>query len=318
MQDDATLKFIKKATQVHGNLYDYRKTIYRSSHDYVDIICPKHGPFQKSATNHLQGWGCNECSKELKQKERAKKIQDKFIKDVTAKYKGKYIYDKVHLNTLNDYITVICPEHGEFTVKAIEHKNGSICKYCRNIEQRKLRYGVGIADIPCANKDKFYKIWNAMLARCYNPRCLELQPTYIDCNVCDEWLIFSNFKKWADDPNNGYIEGYDLDKDILVKGNRVYSPDTCCFVPHQLNTIFQKHRDKGLPVGVFKHPNGYKAVFNVNKSYTVLGVFETIDEASNAYKHAKESYIHKTVIDLYFKGKITKKVFDALVHYKID
>lgn len=60
------------------------------------------------------------------------------------------------------------------------------------------------------------------------------KPTYEGCTVCDEWLYFSNFKKWFDE---NYIEGFQLDKDIIIRGNKVYSPQTCCFVPKEINII---------------------------------------------------------------------------------
>lgn len=91
-----------------------------------------------------------------------------------------------------------------------------------------------------------------MLTRCYNHKSLKKNPSYIGCSVCDEWLTYSNFKRWYEDPINGYREGYHLDKDILVKGNKVYSPETCCFVPHSINCLLlTRQRKRGaLPIGV--------------------------------------------------------------------
>lgn len=75
-----------------------------------------------------------------------------------------------------------------------------------------------------------YTRWKAMLQRCYNERFLESNPHYKGCTVCPEWHNYQNFAKWFDEnyPQDG--KDYDLDKDIKVAGNRVYSPDTCLFV----------------------------------------------------------------------------------------
>jgi hypothetical protein len=83
------------------------------------------------------------------------------------------------------------------------------------------------------NSIKIYYLWAAMLGRCYDKKCHENYSTYIDCTVTPEWHNFQNFAKWCED---NYIEGYHLDKDIKVEGNRVYGPDTCMFVSPQENT----------------------------------------------------------------------------------
>lgn len=79
---------------------------------------------------------------------------------------------------------------------------------------------------------KAYKCWNHMLERCYSESLHKNYPRYIGCNVCDEWLLFSRFREWY---NKNYIDGYDLDKDLLVRGNKTYSPLTCVFVHQSIN-----------------------------------------------------------------------------------
>ena len=93
-------------------------------------------------------------------------------------------------------------------------------------------------------KKESYKVWYSMLQRCYK-ECYINKPTYKDCTVCDEWLCFENFEKWY---NENYYEVDDeimnLDKDILVKGNKIYSPETCCFVPKRINILFVNTTNK--------------------------------------------------------------------------
>lgn len=92
---------------------------------------------------------------------------------------------------------------------------------------------------------KAYQTWINMLKRCYDPYKLNKSPHYIDCFVCEEWHNFQNFAEWF--YKNYYeIEGQrmELDKDILCKGNKIYSPDTCIIVPKRINILFTKRQDK--------------------------------------------------------------------------
>jgi hypothetical protein len=177
------------------------------------------------------------------------------------------------------------------------------------------------------NKLKSYKAWNSMLERSYSEKFKNKQPVYKDVTCCDEWKYYKNFKKWFD--NNYYeIEGQrmHLDKDILHKGNKIYSPDSCLIVPAIINTLFINCRsNRGeYPIGVYldKRYNKYKSqcnVFDMNTNKTKrisLGRYNTSLEAFNNYKDFKESYI-KEVAD-YYKNKIPNKLYDAMINYKIE
>lgn len=103
----------------------------------------------------------------------------------------------------------------------------------------KLVYGVGINDLTepvrvNGKSLKFYNTWSHMLNRCYSDKCQAKRPTYVGCFVCDEWLILSNFREWF---NANYRTGMELDKDILIQGNKVYSPEACRFVPGYINSL---------------------------------------------------------------------------------
>ena len=88
---------------------------------------------------------------------------------------------------------------------------------------------------------RVYKTWSNMLKRCYDPKLHKKRPTYKDCEVSEELHNFQNFAKWYED-NYYEVEGERmcLDKDILVKGNKIYSPETCIFVPNTINLLFTK------------------------------------------------------------------------------
>ena len=172
---------------------------------------------------------------------------------------------------------------------------------------------------------KSYEIWVKILGRCYNSKCWEKHPTYKGCSVCDEWLYYSNFKKWFDE-NYYEIDGEKMcvDKDILVKGNKIYSPNTCCIVPNCINCLFIKSNAiRGdLPIGVSyrknKKSNNYCATLRITNSRKTkfLGFFETPTEAFYAYKKEKEEHIKK-IADKY-KNYLHPKVYEAMYSYEVN
>lgn len=116
------------------------------------------------------------------------------------------------------------------------------------MNRRKPLYGVGINDADyrvairkTVNKVTttefecpYYKRWSEMLKRCYSSKYLKLKPTYKDCYVCEDWLLFSNFRKWM--VRQDWVSKC-LDKDLLFKENKQYSPDTCIFIPQRVNSF---------------------------------------------------------------------------------
>lgn len=193
-------------------------------------------------------------------------------------------------------------------------------------DARRKKLGGAIVDVDYCVMDNDrgvppYATWSQMLTRCYSKRYLKQTPSYKDCIVCEQWKRYSNFEKWFNDPSNGYKDGYCLDKDILVKGNKVYSPDTCCFVPNEINALLIKHDSKRgkYPIGVSLHNKKYCARINVYQKGSVwLGTFDTPEMAFYAYKQAKEEYIKSMATQYYNEGKITQKVYNALMNYKVE
>ena len=187
---------------------------------------------------------------------------------------------------------------------------------------RTKSYNEGVLDIDFScNKDeittKAYKIFGAMFRRCNSPIGSKHNPAYHDCFVCDEWHYFSNFLSWFKD---NYIKGYALDKDILVKGNKMYSPKTCCFVPIEINSLLTNRRNhRRNALGTFKTKNGtFQAQCSMRGKIVHLGTFKTEKEAFAAYKQCKESYIKEVAQDYFERGLITQRVYNALLNYKIE
>lgn len=161
---------------------------------------------------------------------------------------------------------------------------------------------------------KAYKVWQSMLQRCYDTKYQEKKPTYKGCSVCDEWLYFPNFKKWFNE-NYYTIEGEEihLDKDILVKGNKLYSPETCIFVPKHINSLFSKKSNNDLPEGVYydKRNKKYCSSIFINYKRKFLGRFDTIEKAENIYNEFKKKEI-KRIADKYYVN-IPNKLYNRLI-----
>ena len=151
---------------------------------------------------------------------------EQFIATAREIHGGKDDYSKVVCAKLHDYITVTCPKHGDFLQKAYSHLNGKGCSKCAKEESRsKLIFGVAHNDCDGDSHTNAYSHWRNMLVRCFDEKYKKESTTYANCSCCDEWLLFSNFKRWYESFN---YQDYHLDKDILVKNNKVYSPETCC------------------------------------------------------------------------------------------
>lgn len=188
----------------------------------------------------------------------------------------------------------------------------------------RLRYGKGYNSKGAYNpreggkKTKAYRAWENMLMRCYSDRFHKIRPTYIGCTVADEWLDFQGFADWY--VNHQYSDiGYALDKDLLIPDNRVYSADTCCLIPVDLNNLLlSRGGDRGdYPQGVsFCKPTGmFIAQMSVNGMVVLLGRFDCVDEAYKTYKTAKERYVKNKALE--WANRIDWRVFYALMEWSL-
>jgi len=142
----------------------------------------------------------------------------------------------------------------------------------------------------------FYDVWCSMIERCYSDRFKSKSPSYADCTTCPEWIYFSRFKAWMEVQD---WEGSQLDKDLLVRGNKIYGPKTCIFIPGNVNTfMIERGRDRGKwPIGVAVHPPTGKFQAScssvIEKRPVYLGLFATPEEAHAAWLKFKleQAYI---------------------------
>ena len=218
-----------------------------------------------------------------------------------------------------------------WTAKRVRYdnfKNGNVkCPYERRI------YGVGYLGegkykaYENGKQTRLYHTWQSMLGRCYDEKYHKRHPTYKNCKVCEEWHNFQNFAEWH---YNNYYDVDDetmcLDKDILFKGNKFYSPETCMFVPITINSLFVKRdNDRGesvIGVSYHKRDRIYEVWCSLINPETgkskgkYLGRYDSQEKAFQVYKYYKEKNI-KQIAD-YYKDKITEKLYKALYNYEVE
>lgn len=175
------------------------------------------------------------------------------------------------------------------------------------------RIGLGHYSLSKDGKDsEEYRKWYNMIHRCYVDNRVT---TYANCSVCEEWLNFQTFAKWMQ--SQTYELGWHLDKDLLVSHNKIYSPDTCCFLPSEVNNLIvvKKKRGNALPTGVNKVGNKYRATIRIGMNNKHLGYFKNIEDAYKAYSVEKINHI-KCVAEKW-KGVISNKAYLALLDYPL-
>lgn len=139
-----------------------------------------------------------------------------------------------------------------------------------------------------------YTQWKDMMRRCYDPKIHQKMPTYIGCTVGEEWIDFKYFIPWYEDQDPP--PNYQLDKDLLIPGNKVYSPDTCILVPPHINLLLRgSQRQSQYPVGVHYRHNRYIAQCKQNYRNIYLGSYSTVEEAHHAYSQYKIKVVQQEI-----------------------
>lgn len=238
--------------------------------------------------------------------------QDYYYRNLYPLNQKQYMAVRNHFNKTGD-------DSEEFIIKVmndIKYKPDNWSK--RAMEPTMCGNGYrGLEGVDCTAES--YLKWHDMIHRCYNAKFHERQPQYKGCTVCEEWLNYCNFKVWYDQHK---ISGMslDLDKDILFKGNKIYSPETCCFVPHAINTLFLSRKEArgDYPIGVSyeKDKEKFRACMAFMGKQIKLGTFDTAEDAFARYKEYKEDFI-KDLAEQY-RDEIPDKVYKAMMGWKIE
>jgi hypothetical protein len=175
--------------------------------------------------------------------------------------------------------------------------------------------GVGIHRVSLNREHtEAYKTWRRMLMRCYSSTTQEKQPTYKGCTVDERWHNYQNFAEWFE---NKYVKDWQLDKDILTKGNKIYSSETCCFCPSEINNLFKTYKlREGLPTGVSKTKTGkFIAQVHIEGINKRIGMFSSIEESVNAIKIVKGLEFKR--LALKYKSSLCKELYNLLMAAKI-
>nr|DAG68035.1 MAG TPA: restriction endonuclease [Bacteriophage sp.] len=157
-----------------------------------------------------------------------------------------------------------------------------------------------------------YNRWKNMIQRCYNKKIHVYKPYYKEKSVCEEWHNFANFRMWYKEhiiPN----EKVDLDKDLLMPNSNMYSPETCAFITHYLNTIFE---DRGVKRTIEEKEDGFKVQMNILSKKMYVGIFNTKEDAYKGFSRFKEKYIKDLAESC--KGKVQDCVYNAMVNWKVE
>jgi hypothetical protein len=186
---------------------------------------------------------------------------------------------------------------------------------------RTLICGVGVNDAPYYTtfKDQngkqyrcpFYTKWKSLIERTHSGKCWEKYPNYKNCTIEPSWLIFTNFRAWMEKQD---WQNKDLDKDLLIRGNKHYGPDTCLFISQNLNKLLclRDNFPGQFPIGVNCYTKDNKHYIQAIGSFygksVSIGYFATVEEAAVAYKKAKITYIEELA-----KNETNPIIKDALI-----
>lgn len=241
----------------------------------------------------------------------------------SLKYGDMLIKEKIN----KDYFVVEFINTG-FTTKAQISKilNGNVKDhYAPSV------FGVGItANLPTKSSDgktlPEYQLWCGMLERCYSENYQNRKPTYKGCSVSDNFKDYRYFKNWCItqigfNALDSCGRKFTLDKDILVKGNKIYSEDTCCFVPQEINTLLTTCKSKRgeYPIGVSYDRSKvlpFQPTVSIDGKNHRLSRCATAEEAFYIYKQTKENII-KSVAEKY-KDLIDQRTYEALMNYQVE
>lgn len=181
--------------------------------------------------------------------------------------------------------------------------------------------GIAVTDIPASDSNgvrhRSYFIWKAMLSRCYSDAYQKRYPAYVGCSVHNDWLKYSKFKTWYDSTYNIHNGmKYQLDKDILVQGNKIYSDTTCCWVTGDINKLLSYKKINSTSMGITCYISSFRVRINdpiTNKrlSYDVSDYAAAVQ----LYAEKKTEIIRKVADQAFYNNVITVDVRDGLYRW---
>jgi hypothetical protein len=163
-----------------------------------------------------------------------------------------------------------------------------------------------------------YGVWTRMLRRCSDQQFQKENPTYTGCGVSEEFLNFQDFAEWASKQKGFRSEGWQLDKDLLLKGNKVYSSATCVFLPEEINKALPNSKaSRGVyPVGVEKHGPSFRAKVGGSIKQVRYGCYSTPEAAFERYRVEKKRSLCELAEK--YKSQLDRRAYEALLNYDIN
>lgn len=221
--------------------------------------------------------------------------------------------------------------NGKVEIEFTGYEGQSIYVYKDNLIKGKVKnpFKPSLCGIGVIGKGKYdskttingvniYRIWVGMVKRCYCAITLKNSPSYLGCSVDESFLSFQVFAEWCLS-QNFLKKGFQLDKDLLVRGNRVYSAETCCFLPKDLNDVlsYRKNSKSKYLIGVSCNSEGrFISKIGLPNKQKYLGTYDTAELAFYVYKEAKESYIKELANQ--YKDQIDPRAYSALMSWEVN
>lgn len=246
----------------------------------------------------------------------------------SRKRESKMVGKVLSSNSCGDYTILEYKSKGNILIEFIKTGYRTIITSSRiadgNIKDKLLPriFNVGIVGTKYPANTKHYTLWYGMLKRCYDTSLhTKINKTYKNCTVSDNFLHYEYFYEWCNKQIGFTDSHFELDKDLLIKANNVYSEYTCAFVPRDINiAMIKSTASRGnLFIGVTfdKASNNYRSYVRVGNGKRLdLGGFKTEIEAFNAYKQAKESYLKELATK--WKDQIDERAYNALINYQVE
>ena len=252
----------------------------------------------------------------------------KYLNDITKDCVGKVYKSKssgdfkiLKYNDSRNVVIQFLKTGFEAVVQLGHIRNGNVKDPCSPSV-----HGVGVTGTKYPNRvngvqTKEYTLWCSMLKRCYSTALKKKQPTYEGCKVSDKFKSYEYFYEWCHKQVGFDNKDWHLDKDLLVKGNKVYSENTCVFIPREINQILVKctasRGEHLIGVSWSKTNKAFKAMVSRSKGRSeYLGLFNTEIEAFNAYKQAKEAFVKEQANQ--WTSQIDPRAYEALMNYTVE
>jgi hypothetical protein len=165
-----------------------------------------------------------------------------------------------------------------------------------------------------------YSTWKSIFYRSYSKAYLENKPTYVGCTVSPEWHCFQDFGVWTSGKIGWGLQDWQIDKDLLIKGNKVYGPDVCVMLPRKLNMLLVNRANArgSLPIGASKgrKEGCYRGSYKDFEGNSHSQGFNSPEEAFMFYKINKERVIQEAAA--LYRDQLDPRAYGALMAWEIS